>query len=109
AVESASVLQRVALRDRFGECYRFDRAEARPSVDPHADGVLAVWLLVDPTLDAHASAATAARHCGSSVPELGSGRMNRERSGRSYSSGDDGELNSASMNRSRSTRSGAGS
>src|SRR5436305_1165521 len=71
--EAGDALEQFALPPCLEECRRFDRAKARSSVDPHADRVLSVWLLVDPTLDAHASAATAARHAGSSVPELGWG------------------------------------
>jgi hypothetical protein len=93
--DSASLLQEFALISGLDKGCRFERAKARPPVDPHADRVLAIRLPVDPTLNAHASAATAARHPDSSVRELRSGRMNREGVGRSYSSGNDGKLNSA--------------
>src|SRR5947207_7371145 len=92
------------LRKRFG----IDGAETRPPLDHHADCVPSILLPVDPTLEAHASATTAARHAGSSVRRLGSRRITRERAGAQLLERNDDKLNSASMNRSRSTRSGAG-
>ena len=66
AAQSGS-LQQLALPPCLDECCCFERAEARPSVGPHADGVLAVRLLIDPPLDAHTPASSAAGHPGSSI------------------------------------------
>jgi photosystem II stability/assembly factor-like uncharacterized protein len=48
---AARALEQLALLSCLDKGCRFDRAEARPSVDPHADGVLAVRLLVDAALN----------------------------------------------------------
>src|SRR5579859_5154669 len=49
--KAAGALEQLALLSCLGRGCRFDRAEARPSVDPHADGVLAVRRQVDAALD----------------------------------------------------------
>jgi hypothetical protein len=71
--DAGDALEQFALTTRLGKRSRIDGAETRPPLDHHADRVPSVRLLVDPTLDAHASASTAARHAGSSVRGLGSG------------------------------------
>ena len=59
--ESASPLQHFALPQCLDECCGFERAKARPSVDPHAHGVLAVRLLVDAARDTTTPIRTTAR------------------------------------------------
>src|SRR5579859_4723227 len=44
---AAGALEQLALLSCLDKGCRFDRAEARPSVDSHADGVLPIRLLVD--------------------------------------------------------------
>lgn len=65
--ESASSPQQFTLPPCLDECCGFQRAKARMSVDPDADGVLAVRLPIDPALDAHTPAFSAAGHPGSSI------------------------------------------
>src|SRR6266542_1395096 len=71
--DAGGALAQFALTTRPGKRPRIDGAETRPPLDHHADRVPPVRLPVDPTLDAHASATTAARHAGPSVRGLGSG------------------------------------